>query len=196
KVALGGPPGGPASIGGDWYTGNTEVDNLNFVSFSSLPPAGGLLDSDCSSSTSTVTGTWDTGMSSNEVFDCSGFEGANNVLDGPFVSYATNAGPDATHPIGPHGFSAVSSKFVVDGDDRWNLVAGDVLPGLPVAPALAKAKVTMAKSVAKVVSSKTGKLLRSVRTHAQRTTTLVRKAAAGKVITLATVLVDNVGPTI
>jgi hypothetical protein len=125
-------PTNPASAvtlgSGVWYTGGLQIDSLNYIAFDTLPPNSVAGISVCGGAgTGVTTGSWNTGMEMTVSFDCSLSQGSQAVTTGGLTfGYAVTAGPDGTAPISPTAFSGVTSKYIVDGHDRWNLIPGTV----------------------------------------------------------------------
>ena len=110
---------------GTWYTGGLQIDSVNFVAFDTLPPNGLGISVCGSTGTATTTGSWNTGMEVSVAYGCATSTGSQSVTGGPAaVTYASTAGPDGTTPVGPTAYSGVTSKYIVDGKDRWNLIPG------------------------------------------------------------------------
>jgi hypothetical protein len=116
---------------GTWYRGGLQIDSINFVAFDTLPPSAidgiQVCDQD---GAATTTGSWNTGMEVTLAYDCSNDQGSEDIEidEGIDVDYASTDGPDGTTPIEPTAFSGVTSKYIVDGHDRWNLIPLATLP--------------------------------------------------------------------
>jgi hypothetical protein len=118
-----------------WYKGTQTVSGFHYVAFGKAVPATVTLGSSlCGASGNLVpTGATATaGIALTGTYACGSVEGGNTVAAPVTTAYAAGAvGPDGTPLTAPAGYASVGTAFVVNGENRWNMImpAVGALPG-------------------------------------------------------------------
>ena len=125
-------PGNVVSGGAPWFKGNVLVSGGNYVSFFPVTPVSAIWTSTgtvtCGSSSNSVSGTPQTGITFAGTFTCG--SNVENLVGLGTLTITPGAAPagDVVFVAPAAGFSTIGTAFTVAGESRWNIIGGGSAP--------------------------------------------------------------------
>lgn len=117
----------PSAVNGGntYYAGSQTLAGYAYIAFGTAVPTSVTLSSTlCGTSGNLVgTGSASGGIALTGVYTCASVEGSNTVVGTVTTTYpAAAVGPDGTPLVPPAGVSSVGSAFLLNGENRWNMI--------------------------------------------------------------------------
>jgi uncharacterized protein YjdB len=121
-----------AAGGFTWFKNGGTLADANYVAYSGAVPTavsfGSAGSAACGAAAGTISGTPTTGIDVDATWSCAGVEGTHTP-DGTFtVTQGAAPSPEITVPPAPTVFSDVGPAYVVDGENRYNVLTPDPTP--------------------------------------------------------------------